>query len=124
VREIVEDFPNHLVYRALENGIVPKKDPESAYVAINHKGETWHLFNAAKMPLGRMAAQIAVFIRGKHKPTYSLNRFDLGDRVVVVNASNVLVTGKKKTQKLYRHHTGYPGGLKEILMKHLIEKDP
>ena len=82
------------------------------------------MFNAAKIPLGRMAAQIAIFVRGKHKPTYALNRFDLGDRVVVVNASNVLVTGQKKTQKLYRHHTGYPGGLKEIQMKHLIEKDP
>ncbi len=116
-------MPNHLVYRFLD-GILPQKEPESAYVAIHNKGETWHLFNAAKMPLGRMATQIAQLIRGKHKPSYVQNRYDLGDRVVVVNASNVKVTGQKKTQKLYRHHTGYPGGLKEILMKDLIKKDP
>jgi len=82
-----------LIYRYLSNGVLPDKTPESAYVAINHKGETWHLFNAARIPLGRMARDIAVFIRGKHKPTYTPNRYDLGDRVVVVNASNVLVTG-------------------------------
>lgn len=54
------------------------------------------MFNAARMPLGRMAAQIAILIRGKHKPQYAMNRFDLGDRVVVVNASEVMVTGKKR----------------------------
>ena len=53
-----------------------------------------------------------------------MNRYDLGDRVVVVNASKVMVTGKKKSQKLYRHHTGYVGGLKEIVMEDLIERDP
>jgi large subunit ribosomal protein L13 len=82
------------------------------------------LFNAAKMPLGRMAGMIAVFVRGKHKPTYQMNRFDLGDKCVVVNASKVRATGDKKNQKLYRHHTGYPGGLKEIVMKDLLAKDP
>jgi large subunit ribosomal protein L13 len=76
------------------------------------------------MPLGRMAQMIAIFIRGKHKPTYSQNRFDLGDKCVVVNASKVKTTGDKMTQKLYRHYTGYPGGLKEILMKDLVAKDP
>src|ERR1035437_3044736 len=67
---------------------------------------------------------IATFIRGKHKPTYKYNRFDLGDRCVVVNADKIRVTGKKMFQKLYRHHTGYPGGLKEVLMKDLVQKDP
>jgi len=66
---------------------------------------------------------IAVFVRGKHKPTYAPNRYDLGDKCVVVNAGKVKTTGNKKDQKLYRHHTGYPGGLKEVLMKHLIDKD-
>ena len=84
-----------------------------------HNGEVWHLFNASRMPLGRMASMIATFIRGKHKPTYRQNRFDIGDRCVVVNADNIKTTGKKKFQKLYRHHTGYPGGLKEVLMKDL-----
>lgn len=76
------------------------------------------------MPLGRMAQMIAVFVRGKHKPTYANNRFDLGDKCIVVNASKVKVTGDKMTQKIYRHHTGYPGGLKEVQMKQLVEKKP
>lgn len=98
-------------------------DPESAYVAVHHKGETWHLFNAERIPLGRMAERIAVYIRGKHKPGYQYNKFDMGDRCVVVNAGKVKTTGQKKKQKLYRHYTGYPGGLKEIPMDKLLVKD-
>lgn len=82
------------------------------------------MFNAERITLGRMAAMIANFIRGKHKPQYVQNRFDLGDKVVVVNAAKVKVTGKKRYQKLYRHYTGYVGGLKEVVMKKQIEKDP
>lgn len=117
------EVPNHLIYRFLY-GKTPDKEVESSYVAIIHKGETWHLFNAAKMPLGRMAEKISIFVRGKHKPQYAYNRFDIGDRCVVVNASHVKVTGKKMRQKLYRHYTGYPSGLKEIVMRDLVEKDP
>lgn len=62
-----EDFPNHVLYGFLD-GASPIRSPESNYVAINHKGETWHLFNAERMSLGRIAAMAAVFIRGKHKP--------------------------------------------------------
>lgn len=76
------------------------------------------------MNLGRMAEMIAVYIRGKHKPTFAMNRFDIGDKCVVVNASNTKVTGRKKAQKLYRHHTGYVGGLKEVVMRDLLVKDP
>jgi large subunit ribosomal protein L13 len=71
-----------------------------------------------------MAQMIAIFIRGKHKPTYEKNRFDIGDKCVVVNAAKVRTTGDKMNQKLYRHYTGYPGGLKEVLMKDLVAKDP
>jgi large subunit ribosomal protein L13 len=63
---------------------------------------------------------IAIFVRGKHKPGYSQNRFDMGDKCVVVNASKVKVTGDKMNQKIYRHYTGYVGNLKEIPMKDLI----
>ena len=94
IRHRAMEMPNHLMYRYLY-GIKPKKEAESAYVAVHNKGETWHLFNAEKIPLGRMAEMIAIFIRGKHKPTYSNNRFDLGDKCVVVNASKVKVTGNK-----------------------------
>lgn len=70
IRHTPMKMPNHLMYRYLY-GIKPKKAPESAYVAVHNKGETWHLFNAEKMPLGRMAQMIAIFLRGKHKPTYA-----------------------------------------------------
>ena len=123
IRHRPMEMPNHLTYRYLY-GMPPEKKAQSAYVAINRKGETWHLFNAERITLGRMAAMIASLIRGKHKPEYTQNRFDLGDKVVVVNAAKVKVTGKKRYQKLYRHYTGYPGGLKEVLMRHQIEKDP
>jgi large subunit ribosomal protein L13 len=78
----------------------------------------WHLFNAERMNLGRMAEMIAIFVRGKHKPGYAYNKFDMGDRCVVVNASKLRVSGKKKHQKLYRTYTGYVGNMKEILLKH------
>jgi large subunit ribosomal protein L13 len=71
-----------------------------------------------------MAQMIAIFIRGKHKPGYAYNRFDMGDKCVVVNASKVKVTGKKMDQKIYRHYTGYVGNLKEIEMKDLVERHP
>jgi Ribosomal protein L13 len=123
IRHNTMQMPNHLLYRYMY-GIIPNKEPESAYVAVHHKGETWHLFNAEKMPLGRMAQMIAIFLRGKHKPTYAMNKFDIGDKCVVVNASKVKVTGNKMDQKIYRHYTGYVGGLKEVLMKDLVQKDP
>lgn len=106
------------------DGVKPRRKPESNYVSVNHNGQVWHLFNAARMPLGRMAARIADLIRGKHKPNFALNRYDMGDRVVVVNASKVMVTGKKMRQKVYRHYTGYVGGLKEIVMKDLVDWHP
>lgn len=94
VRHTVMEMPNHLLYRYMQ-GVKPKKEPESAYVAVHHRGQTWHLFNAEKIPLGRMAEMIAIFIRGKHKPNYAYNRYDLGDKCVVVNASKVRSTGDK-----------------------------
>ena len=116
-------MPNNILYGYLQ-GAQPLRKAESNYVAINHNGQTWHLFNAERMALGRMAAMIAVFIRGKHKPQYATNRFDLGDKCIVVNASKVKATEAKMTYKLYRHHTGYVGGLKEIPMKDLVQKHP
>ena len=114
IRHNTMQMPNHLLYRYMY-GIIPNKEPESAYVAVHHKGETWHLFNAEKMPLGRMAQMIAIFLRGKHKPTYAMNKFDIGDKCVVVNASKVKVTGNKMDQKIYRHYTGWrsQGGIDE-----------
>jgi len=118
----MENMPNSLIYRAID-GKMPDKEAQSCYVAVPHNGKVYHLFNAARYPLGRMAEKISIFIRGKHKPIFDNNRVDLGDICVVVNARNLHVTGKKYRQKIYRHHTGYPGGLKEITLDKLVEKN-
>ena len=85
--------------------------------------ETWHLVNAEGKTLGRLAARVASVLRGKHRPTFTPN-VDMGDHVVVVNAEKIQLTGSKMETKLYRHHTGYPGGLKTTTAKHLFRKDP
>jgi large subunit ribosomal protein L13 len=73
----------------------------------------WFLVDAKGMVLGRMAAKIAAILRGKHKPTFTTNQ-DLGDHVVVINASKVVLTAGKLEKKIYYHHSGYIGGLKAI----------
>ena len=85
--------------------------------------QTWYVVDATDQVLGRLATRVATVLRGKHKPTYTPHE-DLGDHVVVVNAEKVRLTGKKWTDKLYRHHTGYIGGLKEITAEKLMQKDP
>jgi large subunit ribosomal protein L13 len=73
----------------------------------------WHLIDAQDVVLGRLASNAARLLMGKHKPTYT-PFLDTGDHVIVINAAKVRMTGRKEEQKLYRHHTGYPGGLVEI----------
>lgn len=73
---------------------------------------TWHLIDARDAVLGRVATQAARLLMGKHKPIYT-PFLDTGDHVVIINADKVRLTGNKEQQKLYRHHTGYPGGLVE-----------
>jgi large subunit ribosomal protein L13 len=85
--------------------------------------ETWHLVNAEGKTLGRLAARVAGILRGKHRPTFTPN-VDMGDHVVIVNAEKIQLTGSKMETKLYRHHTGYPGGLKTSSAEHLFRKDP
>ena len=72
----------------------------------------WHVIDANEAVLGRVASKAAMLLMGKHKPTYT-PFLDTGDHVVVINASRVRLTGKKETQKIYRQHSGYPGGLVE-----------
>ncbi|OYV03088.1 50S ribosomal protein L13 [candidate division bacterium WOR-3 4484_18] len=83
----------------------------------------WYLIDAAGKTLGRLASQIALILRGKHKPQYQPH-LDLGDYVVVINAEKVHVTGKKETDKLYYRHSGYPGGLKAIPLSVIRRKHP
>ncbi len=83
----------------------------------------WHLIDAKDKILGRLATQIAQLLMGKNKP-YFTRYLDCGDYVVVINAKEVKVTGKKEKQKIYYHHSGYPGGLKETPLWMLREKFP
>lgn len=82
----------------------------------------WYLIDAENEVLGRLAVRIANILRGKNKPEYTPN-VDTGDFVVVINADKVRVTGNKETDKIYYHHTKYPGGLKSASFKELMEKD-
>jgi large subunit ribosomal protein L13 len=83
----------------------------------------WWLINAEGRTLGRLAAEVAVLLRGKRKPEFA-PFVDSGDFVIVINAAKVNVTGKKLEQKKYYSHSGYPGGLKVKTMKELLEKKP
>lgn len=83
----------------------------------------WYVIDAEGKTLGRLATVAANILRGKNKPTYTPN-VDTGDFVIVINADKIKVTGKKETDKIYYHHTMYPGGLKSISFKDLMEKDP
>jgi large subunit ribosomal protein L13 len=83
----------------------------------------WYVVDADGKTLGRLASEIAHRLRGKHKAEYTPH-VDTGDYIVVVNAEKVHVTGAKATDKMYYHHTGYPGGLKSISFEKLIDKAP
>ena len=95
-----------------------------SYIAKPQEVERkWYVVDVAGKPLGRAASQIATILRGKHKPTYTPH-VDTGDYVIVVNADKIVLTGKKLDQKMLRHHTNYPGGLKEISYREALEKKP
>lgn len=83
----------------------------------------WFLIDAKDKVLGRVASKAAYILRGKHKPEYTPS-VDMGDFVVIINADKVKVTGNKQFNKKYYHHSGYPGGLREIPFYKMIEKDP
>lgn len=83
----------------------------------------WHLIDADGRTLGDVCTEAAVLLRGKHKPMFAPH-IDTGDYVVVVNAAKVVVTGKKRTDKVYYSHSGYPGGLKAATFDEVMAKDP
>ncbi len=83
----------------------------------------WHVVDAEGKALGRLAARIAILLRGKHKPTFTPH-VDTGDHVVVINADKIRLTGDKFRTKMYHRHSGYPGGLKSVTAAHLHAKDP
>ena len=83
----------------------------------------WLVIDASGKTLGRLATEVAKLLRGKHKPTYTPFA-DTGDYVIVINAAEMVLKGKKLDQKMYRHHSGYAGGLKEIDYRTLMSKNP
>ena len=83
----------------------------------------WFIVDAAEQTLGRLATEIALRLKGKHKPEYTPH-VDTGDYIVVINAEKIRVTGKKTTDKMYYRHTGYPGGLRSISFDKLIDHKP
>ena len=83
----------------------------------------WYVVDATDKTLGRMATEIARHLRGKHKPIYTPH-VDTGDYIVVINAEKVKVTGSKSSDKIYYHHTEFPGGIKEISFEKLMIKKP
>lgn len=83
----------------------------------------WYVVDAAEVPLGRMATQVAKLLIGKDKPQFT-KHIDCGDYVIVINAAQVVTTGKKLNDKVYYSHTGFPGGLKEATLAEKLAKDP
>ncbi|MCQ2560900.1 MAG: 50S ribosomal protein L13 [Clostridia bacterium] len=96
----------------------------SSYIAKPSEIERkWYILDAEGKTLGMLASEAASILRGKKKPIYT-PYIDCGDYVIVINAEKIQVTGKKAQKKIYKHHTGYPGGLREITFEKLMEKDP
>lgn len=83
----------------------------------------WYIIDAEGKTLGRLSTEVASILRGKRKPIYTPH-VDTGDYVIIINAEKIEVTGKKRTDKMYDHHTGYPGGLKSISFEKLQAKKP
>jgi large subunit ribosomal protein L13 len=95
-----------------------------SYIAKPNEVERkWYVIDAAGKPLGRVASQVASILRGKNKPTFTPH-VDTGDFVIIINAEKIVLTGKKLDQKMLRHHSFYPGGLKETPYRVAMEKKP
>ncbi|CAL4043411.1 50S ribosomal protein L13 [Buchnera aphidicola (Anoecia corni)] len=84
--------------------------------------QSWYYIDATNKILGRLATQISILLRGKHKEKYTPN-IDTGDYLIILNTEKIRVTGKKSNNKIYYHHTGYIGGIKKVTFKELIKKD-
>ena len=92
-------------------------------VKKNEIERKWYKIDAADTPLGKVATEAAKLLRGKHKPTFTPN-MDVGDNVIIINCSQVILTGNKINQKVYRQHSGYIGGMKEVSAKDMLANTP
>lgn len=91
--------------------------------SVKNLGRKWILIDAEHKVLGRLASRIAMILRGKHKPTFT-PFLDAGDFVIVINAEKIAVTGQKRSQKLYKRYSGYPGGLRERTLQQVLDVHP
>ena len=96
---------------------------KTTLATLQTREQKWLHVDAADKVLGRLAVKIATILMGKHKPTYTPH-LDTGDFVVVINAEKIVLTGKKWTQKKYKHYSGYPGGLKEVPAEEVLKRKP
>jgi large subunit ribosomal protein L13 len=96
---------------------------KSYYPKAGEITSDWYIVDATGRNLGRLASRIATVLIGKHKPEYTPG-VDLGDNVVVTNCEKIVVTGKKLDDKIYYHHSGYPGGIKQINLRRMLERNP
>ena len=96
---------------------------KTTFEGIDASERNWHLVDASGLPIGRLASEIAQILRGKHKPQYAPN-LDVGDHVVVINASEIAITSKKPEQKMYHSHSGFPGGIKSESFNSLRQRKP
>lgn len=104
--------------REREDGIVPTVMPKESEIE-----RRWFVVDADGQVLGRLASRVASILRGKHKPTFAPH-LDVGDHVVVINAEKIHLTGRKLTDKVYRWHTGYIGGLREVSVGTMLRTHP
>ncbi|MEN6297256.1 MAG: 50S ribosomal protein L13 [Rectinema sp.] len=96
---------------------------KTVFVTAATAERKWYIIDAAGKPLGRVAVKVASILRGKNKPTFTPSQ-ETGDYVIVVNADKVMVTGRKRQNKMYYHHTGFPGGIKDFNFNELIGRNP
>ena len=92
-------------------------------VKKNEIERKWYIIDAENKPLGRVATEAAKLLRGKHKPTFTPN-LDVGDNVIIINCSKVILTGNKMNSKVYRTHSGYIGGMREVVAKDMLANNP
>jgi large subunit ribosomal protein L13 len=96
---------------------------DKTFVLKGQAEQKWVLVDANGQTLGRLASQIVTLLLGKHKPTFTPG-VEMGDFVVVVNAANIRVTGNRMDEKMYHHHSGYPGGLKSVSLRDQLRNHP
>lgn len=103
--------------------VMKNKKNQTTFATPSTVDHNWFIIDASGKTLGRLSSEIAKVLRGKHKPSYTPH-IDCGDGVIVVNAEKVVVTGRKRTNKIYRRYTGYMGGLRETTYETMSQKKP